>query len=121
MAPPTGRVRPPVSATTPFGSNQTYGVVSPWRKSIAAITEKAQPTSTARPSRCRAPAMVSARAAAVAIPAPTATPITCAQPPKSTFVCPISDRSHRLTVANDAMASSESGRCCTELLSAEAA
>ena len=47
IAPPTGNVAPPVKAATPYASNRMPGVASPWRQSSAAITENAQPTSTA--------------------------------------------------------------------------
>ena len=79
MKPPIGGVSPPVSDTTPLSSKNTNGVVSPCRKRRAAATERTP--STARPSRCRAPATVSARAEMLAMAAPTPTPITCGQPP----------------------------------------
>ena len=70
---PTGRVAPPVIATTPFAPNHTPGVEKPCRASRLAITANAVPTSTVRASERRAPTTVSPTAAAAAATALTPT------------------------------------------------
>ena len=74
IAPPIGSVAPPVNETTPFSPTRKYGVAMPWSESRAAMTEKAVPRRTVRPSRRRAPITVSATAAAAAARAVMPTP-----------------------------------------------
>ncbi len=111
IAPPTGSVAPPVNATTPFISTRTPGVVRPCRTSSAAMTQNALPTSTARPSRRRAPTTVRAAAETVASSAPRATPQKCTAPPNWTLSRPTKWRSAGGTHAtNDANASDGTSR-----------
>ena len=55
MTAPTGRVAAPVSETTPFISTTKPGLAMPWTSKSDAITVKAVPTRTARPSPRRQP------------------------------------------------------------------
>jgi hypothetical protein len=87
-APPTGNVAAPVRAITPLAPITTPGVASPWMARSAAMTVKAAPTSTTRPSCRRTPTTVSARAATEAITALTPTPMKCTFVPRSCEWCP---------------------------------
>ena len=58
---PTGIDRPPASAITPFGPTRKPGVASACRANSAVMVENAVAISTVRPSRARAPAMLTAR------------------------------------------------------------
>ena len=74
---PTGIDRPPASAITPFGPTIIPGVESPWTANRAVMVENAVPISTARPSRARAPAIVSASEAKLVIEAAPPTRPKC--------------------------------------------
>ncbi len=62
-APPTGSTAAPEKATTPFWPVSMPGVERPWTVRIPAITAKAVPSRTVRPSRRRAPTIERASAA----------------------------------------------------------
>ncbi len=74
---PAGSDAAPAKATTPFGPASTPGVAKPCTASSAVIVEKAAPSSTVRPSRRRAPAMVRIADATAAASAPASTSAKC--------------------------------------------
>ena len=85
------------------------------------MTENAPPTSTARASLRRAPAMVSAIAESTATVAPIATALKWIQPPKYTLLCPTKCSSAGGTQAtNAASASLGTSRSATDAVSARA-
>ncbi len=85
IAPPIGSVAPPVNETTPLSPIRIPGVAIPCRASSAAITEKAVPIRTVRPSFRLAPIRVNATAAAVAAAAVIPTPTKWTSPPNATL------------------------------------
>ena len=74
---PTGTLRPPASEMIPFGPAIQPGVASAWTANSAVMVENAVPIRMLRPSRARAPAMLSASDARLAIVAAALTRPKC--------------------------------------------
>ena len=72
-----GTLRPPASAMIPFGPAIQPGVASAWTANSAVMVENAIPIRMLRPSRARAPAMLSASDARLAIVAAALTRPKC--------------------------------------------
>jgi hypothetical protein len=109
-APPIGSVAAPVKPTSPLYGRMIPGVASPCRASSAAITVKAVPSRTVRPSLRRAPSIVSANAAAVAATAVRPTPAKCVQAPNETWSC--AKKPSSVVGRRTAAAAAASAGCC---------